>query len=73
MGINGLGRKSAVEKYHNPLDYLREHVYPAEDALDLCKKAQNDAQKKLDKARGRTTLQQYKLENAYKGLSKWRK
>jgi len=73
MGINGLGRKSAAEKYNNPLDYLRKHIYPVEDGLELCKTEQKEAQRKLDAARSRTSLQQQKLDWAYKGLSKWRK
>ena len=73
MGINGLGRKSAVEKYDNPMDYLKGHVYPVEDGLELCKKDLAEAQRKFKAAVARTNLQQQKLDWAYKGLSKWRK
>ena len=73
MGINGLGRKSASEKYDNPLNYLNEHIFPIKDSLDKFKADVRKALKALQMAQNKANLQQQKLDCAYTGLEKWRR
>ncbi len=73
MGINGLGRKSASEKYDDPKDYLNDHIFPISDLLDKFKEDLIKAKKLLDAAKYKLSLQQQKLDHAYLGLQKWRK
>ena len=73
MGVHGLGRKSASEKYDSPLDYLNKHIFPIKDILEQCKEAERKALKLFNAAQARTRLTQQKLDWAYGGLEKWRK
>jgi len=73
MGIHGLGRKSASEKYDDPRDYLNEHIYPIFDGLEEFKKELVKAEVKYNAAKNKVKFQQSRLDNAYLGLQKWRK
>ncbi len=73
MGINGLGRPSAAEKYDNMHEYLNEYVFKIKDALFLLKDDELKKRKEYNAAVAKVNLQTQKLEKAYEGLEKFRK
>ena len=73
MAHPNLGRHKASEKYTSVPDYLNGHIFPIEDQLELLKEAERKAEKVLAAAKYNRSLKEQKLQNAYKGLRKWKK
>ena len=70
---NGLDRKKLVDKYHNPMDYLNEIIFPQEDILEILRKEVVKKEKQLKAARYTVDLQTQKIEYYRKAMRKFRR
>ncbi len=73
MPESGLGRKRIVDKYHNPMDYLNEIIFPEEDTLERLKKEVIKKEKELKGARDTVNLQNVKINYYRKAMRKFKR
>jgi len=73
MGIHNNGRKFAWEKYESMFEYVSKYILPNKDTLILLRSKELKARRSHAAAYQKVKLQQYKIENAYKDLDKFKK